>query len=282
MAIFNTATDKENAVRRVRELSDQLALLETNANALDNQIAEAKANAGSAALDLENGKLSRKEYTTLASRVVDLEAERTQKLFAAGAVRQELAKAKEALFAATVGDRKRDAEKYAGLRAKAIEELIAGLQQTWRARQKLHEINAKAAQAFGASLTLRHGGTLLSPGEVDSAIAIELARICQAVPLPNATACPPLPGAKQFIIGNAAASKPLAELIADANAAMVRRVVEGYAPQPERKAEAKTAPAPQPSAEADEDDALLNPPAAQPGKTFRADQITMPRRELKV
>jgi hypothetical protein len=280
MAIFNTTTDKENAVKRVRDLTEQLAQLEATASELEAKIADAKAKAGSAALDLETGKLSRKDYNALAASVADLEAERTQKLFAAGAARKELLKAKEALFAATVGDRKKEAERFAGLRAKAVEELVAGYAQAWKARQRLHEYNIKIAQAFGTAITLRHGGTLLSPGEVDGALAVEIARMCEVVPLPGASACSPLPGARQLLIGNAAAAKPLAELIADANVTMVRRVVEGYSPQREPQAKAKPMPVVEPNADAD--DAILNPPAAQHGQTFRADQIVMPRRELKV
>lgn len=274
MGILNNESEKAACVRRVQELSDQLARLETNTNALERQVIEAKAEAGAASLELENGKISRKQYEALARRVGELEAERSQKFFAAAAARKELAAAKEALFKATTAEREKEARKYANQRTKLIEELLAGYAQAWKARQRLHELNNKIASVFTNTITVRHDGTLLSTSEVDSALGIELARMCQIVPLPDATACPPLPGCKTFITGNAAAALPLSELIEQANATLVRRVVEGHQPAPEQP-EAKPAPV----AEPDIDDAILSPPS-EPAQTFRADQIVRPAVKL--
>jgi len=259
MAKFFPADDAtRDKVKRVQTLTEQLTMLEINANALDRQVNEAKAAAGVASLDLEAGKISRKEYDTLARKVGDLEAERTQKLFAAAAARDALRVAKQELFEAKAGDRKREAESYGVQREKCVSEIADAIATLWNARQRLHSINDKIVQSFGASVTLQHGGTLLGADELQRALEIELARVSYSDPTPGKM-CPPLPGAKALILGNPAKATPLVEVVKQANSTLVKRAVTGYSEAQPKPAKPKAAPAPVEATPTDPDDALLVP-----------------------
>lgn len=278
MGILSKAdTATVELVKQVQRQTNQLADLELDANRLDRELREAKAEAGKAALDLENGKVTRKEYDALARKVGDLEAERSQKLFAAARARQELSDAKQALFEAKASDRRHEAENFAAQRKRHVAEIVDAIAAFWKARQALHNVNEKIGQAFGSSILLQHMGTLLSADEMQRAIEVELARVSSRGPLAG-NVCPALPGSKQYILGgNSAKAMPLVEVIEQANGALVKRAVTGYVGDPQPKPQAKPAPAPTAN---DPDDAFLQGPPV--GPTVSADQIqaTLGRRKM--
>jgi hypothetical protein len=283
IVMFGTQTDKASAVRGVQELTTQEAGLMDSVATLDGKIVKARATAGTAALDLENGKISQKQYQDLAKRASDIATERDQKAAALVQVRQQLSVAKQALFEATRVDRATEARKLTDQREKYFAEIIAADEAKWKARQKIHEINYKILSAF-SSVGLRHGGTMLASGEIDNALGLELARICQMRSLPSAQACPPLPGCKTFILGHADASRQLAERVRQANDFLVKRIVDGYTGEPKAKptpSNGHDAPAPAQSEPVDPDAALLD---ASTGPTLSAARIqaAMPHKHLEI
>ena len=277
MSILSKAdTATVELVKQVQRQTNQLGTLELDANRLDRELREAKADAGKAALDLENGKISRKDYDALARKVGDIDAERSQKLFAAARARQELTDAKQALFEAKASDRRHEAENFAAQRKRHVAEIVDAIAAFWKARQALHNVNEKIGQAFGSSILLQHMGTLLGAEECQRAIEVELARVSSRGPLAG-NVCPALPGSKTFLIGNSVKAMPLVEVIDQANGALVKRAVTGYTGDPQPKPQAQPMPAP---AAKDPDDAFLQGPPV--GPTVSAEQIMPARRKLQV
>jgi hypothetical protein len=279
--MFGNENEKSGAVLRVQKLAVQESGLVDSIAALEAKIVEAQATAGTAALNLENGKISQKQYQDLAKRAAELEAERGQKGAALVQVRQQLTAAKQMLFEVTKADRVKEARKLVDQREKYFAEIIVADEAKWKARQKIHEVNSKILSVF-SSVGLRHGGTMLAPGEIDNALGLELARVCQMRPLPSAQACPPLPGCKTFVLGHADVSKPLVERVRQANEFLVKRITDGYMGEPKAKPaqpNGHDVPAPAQSEPVDPDAAFLDAPT---GPTLSAGQIqaAIPRRKL--
>jgi hypothetical protein len=273
MKFLNSDDPTAALVKRVQSLTEQITMLELDANRLDREVGEALAAAGHAALDVENGKISRKEYDTLARKAVELEGEKKQKLYAAQAARGSMAQLKQELFEAKSGDRKREAEVFGNAREKCATEMADAIVAFWKARQRLHTVNEKIAQAFGASVTLQHGGTLISANEIQRALEIELARVSYAGPMPG-NVCPALPGTKA-LTGNPAKLPPLVETIKQANALLVTHAVTGYAEAAPKPAKSKAVSA---AVEPDPDAAILE----TSGSVVSAEQVlaTLGRRQL--
>jgi hypothetical protein len=109
MALFKSNDATAELVKRVQSLTEQAAALEIAASKAEREEEAALVAAGHAALDLENGKITRKEYDALAGKAESFATAKKQKGRALVAVREELAKAKQDLFAAKAEDRGRDA-----------------------------------------------------------------------------------------------------------------------------------------------------------------------------
>lgn len=270
MAIFKSDNPTAELVKRVQSFTEQAAALEIAVSKAEREEEAALVAAGHAALDLENGKITRKEYDALAGKAQGVANEKQQKSRALVAVREELARAKQALFAAKAEDRGRDAAVLGNQRLKAVTEYVEAMQAAWKARRALHTANEKIAQTFGAAILLNSGGTLLGDTELQIALEAELARLTADAPVIR---CPVLPGTGSSIMGNPAKEIPLAVKMTAANTLLVKRAVAGgELPRPK--------PAPAPVAQApDEDDALLDLPS---GTRVSAEQVMATRGRVKM
>jgi hypothetical protein len=284
MAIFerNKGTVEAAALtREEKELQGQLALRETEANALHGQIEEAKGKLEDAALEAEASG-NRKGYDAITRKIGDLQTELNIKLVAIAGTRKQLTAAKQALYVAATADRERKAidfgkrrDKYAAMAAEAIATLH-------KAHSHVVELGREAADEFGPELTTRHAGTMIAAGEWLRALEIEIARVSSPGILPTATAVPALPGARTYVLGgNPANAHHLVKAMAMANAELVKRITSK--PLPEAKAEkskASPAAAVTTAAAKDPDDAILQGQSRGPTIDGNALALAMPHRKL--
>ena len=269
--ILDKFKGNEQAVKLTRDVDAQqmqIADEEIAANALHCQIGGEKEKLESAAVESD-----RKAYDKIARTIADLQTELDIKFLAIAARRKKLTAAKEALYVARSAERVRTAAELGKRRDKLAASVAEHIQGLHKAHAGLHELGREIMETF-PELATKHRGCAVAPNEITGALEIELARVSSPGTLPSTNAAPALPGSEQAITGgNPANAEPLTQVIAKANALLVRRVSAQAVREP---AQSKPQPA---KVEADPDDAILQAPALA---TVNAADVmaSMPRRKL--
>ncbi len=261
---FKNAVDTSTHQKDVADLQRDLALRETEANALHAEIAENTGKLEDAALDAEASG-SRKSYDTIKRKIGETQTELEIKLVAVAATRKKLTAAQDALHVAKFADRERKVTEYNRRRDKHTAKAAEHLAALYKEHTNVIELGREIANEF-PELTMNHVGTMVAAGEWLRALEVEIARVTSPGILPPTMAIPALPGGRVYALGgNPTNAVPLIEVMTKAGAELLRRIVAKPLPGPPVE-KSKASPAP---VAADPDAAILE--AA--GPTLSAEQV---------